>query len=275
MAELNARWHLTQRDLEYLVETLMPTASDVEEAAARLRSDETLLGAMLDDEDLFDHLLGDEDVLVRVSPWLFFAVLLRRAQRDMQEETFTVERRAGQKIHLFDADRVLDLLDQEPLRDYLVSMLASFTRIHSVTIPVRMRRGLWRRYRTNELNVDSMVRYCQAVDEEHRFSIYRRIGDACLFLSSMFPEHIESQYRYAASRQVRPSARGRVVASLEDHEEHGRAFYRLAAEHETARAEGLDEVLAALSEHFVLAEKPLAFVANRYLLFTRHKLFDV
>jgi hypothetical protein len=272
---MKARWNLSQRDLEYLVETLMPTAVDVEDSAARLRSDELLLSAMLDDEDLFDRLLGDEDVLVRVSPWFFFAVLLRRARRDMQQETFTVERRAGQKVHLFDADRVLDLLEQDSLRDYLVSMLASFTRIHHVTIPVRVRQGVWRRYRTNELDIDSMMRYCQAVDEEHRFSIYRRIGDACLFMSSMFPEHIESRYRYASSRQVRPGSRGRVVASLEEYEEHGRAFYRLAAEHETARAEGLDEVLAVLSEHFVLAEKPLTFVANRYLLFTRHKLFDV
>ena len=272
---MKAGWGLTQRDLEYLVETLMPTALDVEDAAARLRADETLLDAMLDDPDLFDRLLGDEDVLVRVSPWFFFAVLLRRAQHDMRQETFTVERRAGQKVHLFDADRVLDLLEQAELRDYLATMLASFTRIHQVTIPVRVRRGVWRRYRTNELDVDSMMRYCQGVDEEHRFSIYRRIGDACLFMSSMFPEHIESQYRYASSRQVRPGARGRLVASLEEYEAHGRAFYRLAAEHETARVEGLDEVLAMLSEHFVLAEKPLTFVANRYLLFTRHKLFDV
>jgi hypothetical protein len=65
------------------------------------------------------------------------------------------------------------------------------------------------------------------------------------------------------------------VASLEEYEAHGRAFYRLAAEHETARREGLDEVLAILSENFVLAEKPLTFVANRYLQFVRHKLFDV
>jgi hypothetical protein len=275
MAGMNPTWSLTQHDLEYLVETLMPMALDVEDAAARLRSDEMLLEAMLDDEDLFDRLLGDEDVLVRVSPWLFFAVLLRRARRDMEQETYTVERRAGQKVHLFDADQVLDLLDQDSLRDYLVSMLASFTRIHQVTIPVRVRQGLWRRYRTNDLDVDSMMRYCQAVDEEHRFSVYRRIGDACLFMSSMFPEHIESRYRYAASRQVRPGSRGRIVASLEEYEAQGRTFYRLAAEHKTARAEGLEEVLATLSEHFVLAEKPLTFVANRYLLFTRHSLFDV
>jgi hypothetical protein len=39
--------------------------------------------------------------------------------------------------------------------------------------------------------------------------------------------------------------------------------------------EDLDHVLATLSERFVLAGKPLAFIANRYLRFNRHKLFEV
>jgi hypothetical protein len=268
-------WRLSQHDLIFLVETLMPLTEDVEEAANRIRSDRMLLEAMLDDDELFQRLLGDEEVLVQVSPWFFFAVLLRRAQRDMQQETYTVERRARQKVHLFDTDLVLELLEQDRLRDYLASMLASFTRITSVTIPVRVRKGVWRRYRTNELDVDSMMRYCQTVDEAYRFDVYKRIGDACLFLAGMFPGHIDGQYRYPQSGKIRSRSRGRIVASLEEYEAHGRAFYRLAAEHETARAEGLVEVLATLSENFVLAEKPLTFVANRYLQFVRHKLFDV
>jgi hypothetical protein len=268
-------WHLSHQDLVFLVETLMPTTKDVEEAASRIQSDEMLLEAMLQDDDLFQRILGDEKVLVQVSPLLFFGVLLRRAQRDMQKETYTVEQRARQKVHLFDADLVLELLEQDPLRDYLALMLASFTRISSVTIPVRVRKGVWRRYRTNELDVDSMMRYCQTVDEAHRFGIYRRIGDACLFMAGMFPEYIENQYRYAQSRQIRPWSRGRIVASLEEYEAHGQAFYRLAAEHETARVEGLEEVLVTLSENFVLAEKPLAFLSRRYLHFVRQKLFNV
>lgn len=268
-------WQLSHRDLIFLVETLMPLTDDVDEAANRIRSDEMLLEAMLDDDELFQRLLGDEQVLVQVSPWFFFAVLLRRAQRDMQQETYTVERRDRQKVHLFDADLVLELLEQDALRDYLASMLASFTRITSVTIPVRVRKGVWRRYRTNELDVDSMMRYCQTIDEAYRFDVYKRIGDACLFLTGMFPGHIDGQHHYPQSGQIRPRNRGRIVASLEEYEAHGQAFYRLAAEHEMARAEGLAGVLATLSENFVLAEKPLTFMANRYLQFVRHKLFDV
>jgi hypothetical protein len=50
---------------------------------------------------------------------------------------------------------------------------------------------------------------------------------------------------------------------------------RLAAEHEQARVERLDNVLTTMSENFVLAEKPLAFLANRYLRFSRHSLFEL
>ena len=41
---------------------------------------------------LFQRLLSRDDILLRVSPWLFFYVLLRRARRDLQQEVFTVEK---------------------------------------------------------------------------------------------------------------------------------------------------------------------------------------
>jgi hypothetical protein len=269
------RWRLRRHDLRFMVETLMPGSRDREHAADLVRGDERLLEAMLDDDRLFERLMAEEEILVLVSPWLFFTVLLRRARRDLEQEAFTVERRHRQKVLLFDTDRVIQLLEQEPLRDYLAAMLASFTRVESVTVPVRVRKGIWRRYRASDLDVESLMRYCQAVDEEFRFEPYKRIADVCLFLAGMFPGYVEAQYRYPLSRQVRPRMRGRICASLEDYEAHGRAFYQLAAEHERARVEGLDEVLAALSESFVLAEKPLAFLGDRYLRFTRHRLFEV
>ena len=62
---------------------------------------------------------------------------------------------------------------------------------------------------------------------------------------------------------------------MEDYESYGRAFYQMAAEHELARREGLEEVLTTLSENFILAEKPLAFVTSRYLGFARQSLFGM
>ena len=159
--------------------------------------------------------------------------------------------------------------------DYLASMLASFTRVDNVTVRYQVREGVWRRFRTSELNVEGMMRVAQATEEPFRFEPYKRVADVCLFLTGMFPEYIEARHRYAVSGKVRPGVRGRMVVTREDYEAHGRAFYRLAAEHEMARMEGLDEVLETLSERFVLAEKPLRFLARRYLQFARHRLFDV
>jgi hypothetical protein len=268
-------WGLMRRDLLFMIETLMPGRDDREHTADLIRGDEELIEAMLDDDRLFRRLMGEDDILLWVSPWLFFTVLLRRAWRDLEREAFTVEQRHRQKVLLFDTDRVIELLEREALRDYLATMLASFTHIESVTVPVRVRKGIWRRYRTSDLDVEGMMRYCQALDEPFRFEPYRRIGDVCLFLTGMFPEYIEAQYRYPLSRQLRPRMKGRLCRSREDYEAHGRAFYRLAAEHETARAEGLDDVLTTLSENFILAEKPLAFLANRTLQFAKRRLFEL
>jgi len=269
------RERLQRRDLLFMVETLMPGVDDREDAAARIQADERTIEATLDDDRLFRRLMTGEEALLQVSPWLLFTVLLRRARRDLDLAAFTVERRDRLKVSLFDTDRVIQLLDHGPLRDYLAAMLASFTRIESVTVPVRVRKGIWRRYRINDLDVEGLMRYCQAVDEPFRFGPYKRIADACLFLAGMFPEYIDAQHRYPLSRRVRPRMRGRTLTSLEDYEAHGRAFYQLAAEHERARMERLDDVLSTLSDNFILAEKPLDFLANRYLRFARHRLFEL
>ena len=268
------RWGVTRGDLMFVLETLMPARDDREHIADVIQGDDSLIEAMLDDERLFRRLTGDEEAILRLSPWLFFSVLLRRAGRDLERERFTVELRDRQKVFLFDAPRVVELLRDASLRDYLAVMLASFVRVESATVRVRVRAGIWHRYRISELDVEGMIRYCGTLDTESRFAAYRRIGDVCLFLTGMFPEHIQAQRRYPHSGQLRPLARGRLLTTLEDYESHGQAFYRLASEHEMARGESLGDVLQRLSADFVLAEKALTFVANRYLQFVRYRLFE-
>jgi len=268
-------WNLRRRDIWFMVDTLMPQRRDKTHIVDAIQEDERFLEAMLDDDRLFERLVSGEEILLQVSPWLLFDVLLRRARQDLQAESFTMERRRLQKVILFDTDQVIDLLDDARLRDYLVTMMISFTRIESVTVRVRVRKNLWRRYRTSELDVEGLIRHSQAVDEALRFEPYRRIGDVCLFLSGLFPSAIETQYRYPLSGKLRPRARARICASLEDYEAHGRAFYRLASEHEMAEVHDLDAVLEALSERFILAEKALRFVAERYLGLIKHQVFEL
>ncbi len=144
-----------------------------------------------------------------------------------------------------------------------------------MTVLVEVRPGAWRGYRTHELDTEGMIRYSQTLDEAFRFAPHKRIAEVCLLLTGMFPEYLNSQTRYPQSGQLRPRRRGQVVQTIEEYESCGRAFYRLAAEHELAKREGLDETLLTLSERFILAEKVLTFLMNRYLQFTRYTLFDL
>ena len=265
----------SHRDLRFVVKTLLPERSDPEHVMTLLREDHTLLKAMLQDDRLFHGLMIDEEAFVSVSPRFFFQVLLLRARRDLEQELYTIERRQMQKVILFDANRVVALLADPAVNDYLAVMLASFTRINSTTIPIRVRQGVWHRLRVNDLDVDSLLRYAQILDEEYRFATYQRIGDACLFLTGLFPEYIGASQVYPHSKQPRPKLRGTLVHSFEDYEAYGRTFYHMAARHRRARKQGMVQILTTLSEQFILAEKPLAFIGERYLSLRKHHLFDL
>jgi len=264
---------ITRRDLQFILHTLDPGGINLESSINHLQARPAQLETMLDDERLFKKLIQDKEIFLRVSPWLFFTILLRRTRQELERKAFTVEQRDRQKVVLFDADQVAQLLEQEPVRDYLATMLASFTRVESVTTFVEVRRGVWRTYRTHEFDIEGMIRYSQNLEEAFRFATYQRIGDVCLFLAGVFPEHIRGQGRYPVSGEIRPRMRGRLLQKMEDYESYGRAFYRLAAEHDGARRAGVEPVLRTLSEDFILAEKPLTFLSNRYLGFIRSEMF--
>jgi hypothetical protein len=265
----------TDRDLLFVVKTLLPERSDPEAVVDLVRQDPSLLESMLEDDRLFQRLVADDEILLRVSPRFFFQVLLLRARRDLAREAYTLERRDLQSVALFDANEVVELLAQPAVCHYLATLLASFSRIHSATIPIRVAAGIWRRYRVNDLDVESLVRYAQVLDEQERFGTYQRIADACLFLSGIYPEFIQARQRYPYSGQPRARFRSSLLHSLEDYEAYGRAFYRLAAGHKQARIRGLDRILGTLSDRFILAEKPLALLAERYLVWRKHHVFGL
>lgn len=210
-------------------------------------------------------LMSTDSLTVTVSPRLLFEVLLRAARKEMATRTYTVERTARDKIPVFDAAEAFAFIQNDDILKYLASMLVSFTHIRSFTWPVRVRKGLWRRYRFNDMDIDSLLRFADTIDEERRFDIYKRTADLCLFTLGVFPEHASLALRSASAR--------RWGRSAEDYEEEGRRFYRLAARHPDARAAGLDHVLLRLHEEFHLATKPLSYISERYLQFRKGRVF--
>ena len=259
------RQEYSEADLEFVVGEAAPDAADKERLKALLREDKDFRTAMVGDERVFQRVMNDEGVAVRVSPALYFEVLLRRALTELEVATHTVELAGRQTIPVFDTGEVVELLGRAEVLDYLAKMLASFTRIHSYVSSVRVRRGVRRRVRYNDMDIDSLVRLCVAADEEHRFGYYKRIADVCLFVSGIFRGYATSGSSDGASGQRGASWAGQTRRSLEDYETEGRRFYGLAEKHPTARALDLSEVFGLLRRHFSSARKPLSFIAAQYL----------
>jgi len=274
MPHLNSRrLRLSDRDLDFLVETASPEVTDKPGLKQIITEDEDFRNTFIGDEKVFRRLMDDEEIFLKISPTLFFEILLRKAVNDLEQVSYTIEKTSTMRIPVFDTKDVVELLTKESLLIYLADMLSSFTKIESYTISFRVRKWVWKKIRFNDLDIFSLMSFCEAVEDDYRLGFYKRIADICLFILGIFPEYAERDYRYPFSGEVRPQIRGKARISPEDYEKEGRRFYRLAAEHQSAKELDLSEVFWALHGNFQRAKKPLNFIAEHYLQYRRHKLF--
>ena len=69
---------------------------------------------------------------------------------------------------------------------YLAEMLVSFVKINSFTIPIRVRKGVWRKFRFSDFDINSLIKYSQMIEQDQRYHPYKRIADICLFTIGIF-----------------------------------------------------------------------------------------
>ena len=264
----------SESDINFLVETADPSLLSKIDT---IKDDPDIIKVMMEHEAcrLFQRimLMNTETLLTTITPRFLFEVLLRTTRRELETQAYTVERTATQKIPVFDTPKVVSFLSNNFVLRYLADMLASFNRIESFTLPVRVRKGIWRKIRFNDMDIDSLLRFCQSVDKEHRFGYYKRIADLCLFILGIFPEYVITDFRHPSSSKARPRLFGRLRRSAEDYEEEGKRFYKLAGEHRDATVLDMTDVLCQLHENFYLAKKPLNFISEHFLQFRKEQLF--
>jgi len=264
---------LSDKDLDFLVETTSPGVIDKPKLKQILREDQKLRDTFIDDEKVFRRLMDEEEIFLKISPALFFEILLRRVARDLKEVRYTIEKTGTTKVPVFDTKNVAEFLSKEYLLDYLADMLASFTRIETYAFSIQVGKHIFENIRFNDLDMFSLMALCDEVEDEYRLGFYKRIADICLFILGIFPDYAEYDYRYPFSGQLRPQFRGKVRMGAEDYEKEGRKFYRLAAEHPSARELDLSDVFWTLHEEFPKAKKPLNFIAEHYLRYKRYRFF--
>ena len=262
--------YFTEVDLDFLIEEAAPQASNKVRLRQMILEEQEFRQAIVGDERVFQRVIRDEEIMVKISPALYFEILLRKASKELDLATYTVERIGKETIPVFDTSGVTGLLGQSRVLEYLAQMLASFTYIESYVRRVRVRRGIWRRIRYNDTDIDSLVQLCSTADEEDRLGYYKRIADVCLFVSSVFQEH--TYLGKGRGQATLPTAR-RMRRSMEDYEWEGKRFYGLAERHLAASLAGISGIFGVLREQFVYARKPLSFIASQYLHSSRAHLF--
>ena len=274
MPQLNLQgYKLSERDLDFLTETVSPDVSDKLRLRMIIMEDEDFRNTFIGDERVFRRVMDDDEIFLKISPSLFFEILLRKAVKDLEKASYTVEKTSTMKIPVFDTKDVVELLTRESLLTYLADMLSSFTRIESYAISFKARKGFWYKIRFNDLDVQSLMSFCEVVEDEYRLGFYKRIADMCLFIMGLFPDYVQRQHRYPFSGHLRPQTPGKSRISPEEYEEEGKRFYRLAAEQASAREMEISDIFWALHVNFQAAKKPLNFIAEHYLHYKRHMVF--
>ncbi len=264
---------LSEGDLDFLVETASPEVRDKGRLKKIIREDRDFRNSHVEDKKVFRKLMDEEETFMKISPTLFFEVLLRKAARSLEKTGYTIEKSKNLKIPIFDTQEVVEFLNREDLLLYLSEMLSSFTRVESYTISIMIRKGIWEKIRFRDLDILSLMKFSQIVDEPYRLGFYKRIADTCLFILGIFADYAERDYRYPSSGRVRPHIRGRLRIRPEDYAEEGQKFYKLAAEHPSARELHLEEIFWSLHRDFQKARKPLNFIADHYLRLRRNLFF--
>lgn len=254
---------LTESDLKFVVETVATRRRDHDHIVNLIRDKDDLLEPMLEDPKLVERLINELEVLVRVSPYLMFSVLLRRVRRDLEGQSFVLARDGrGKRIPVFEAAQAGELLGDPPMREYLAEMLCSFVRTNIAVLYRQEDRG-WRKCKFSDMDMDDMIALCQLVESQLKPRLYKRIADIALFLTGIYPDHASFFVRRPRSQDWR---------IVPDYEREGRRFYTLAAR-ETGPP-GPASVFENLAEKFTLAREALNTLSDFYLKPLRAKYFD-
>jgi len=261
---------LSDADLAFIVDG-PSSVDDLMGLRQSLAIDESRRAEVLGDDQLFQRVLAMEDTLVRISPRLFFEVLLRRAIHDITRAVHVLERAGRDRVPLFVGEREVQAISRPVVIDYLAEMLASFTKINSHTARVRVRRGVWRKSRYNDLDVPSLLRLASEGDETRRMAVLQRAGDASLLILGVFSDFAASAIRYPGTGTLR---RRRARLTTEEYENVAGRAYKLVADDPATDTSNV-EPLRVLSDHVIDAKRPLVYLAENYLRLHPGNLFGM
>ena len=118
---------LSDADLAFVSDDEQRRWPEGNELRLSLAHDEQLRSEVLGADRLFRRILNLDDALIRVSPRLFFEVLLRRAVLELRKAAHVREWTGTERVPVFIGEGEVQAVAQPAVIDYLSDMLASFT----------------------------------------------------------------------------------------------------------------------------------------------------
>jgi hypothetical protein len=213
----NCRAQFTAADFEFLA-SVLPSRAGQAQGLVRILEDGDSVDLLLDHPNLFRAVLDLRSCL-RVSLRFYFYVLVRHAL--LREE-----------IH--DRD----------VADYVAEVLAEFSLLQ------RLRSPNPRDERHLEY-MHEMLEALERMEEEERFAMQAHIGNYALFLSGIFPGHLQRR----VERRAAPGFRF--------YEELGASHFTLAGHHHIARRMDMASVLMTLGRAFHVTRLALNHLSEK------------
>ncbi|MBW3602882.1 MAG: hypothetical protein KY434_09325 [Actinobacteria bacterium] len=282
--------HLTPGDWTLLARAGGLSGRDTADAVAWLRARPSDTERLLASEPVARAVLGtgepdEPDPLLRASPFLVFAVAVHRGVAELASATY-VREWAGprQRIPVLGADDLRSFLDDAQRRLFLVELLASYTHVASGSTWTRTRHG-WRRQRFSELDLVRLASRLDVVPEVEHAGVYRRLGDLCLFLTGVFPDHTAARgfrpldVQRLGRAAAAPGGGAGLVEAMETRggvgllEQLGARWYHLATQATAGPLTGTMQVVGAVADRFGEARRVLNHLTDRYLFPVRPDWF--
>ena len=100
---------LSDRDLGFLIDTVSPEVRDKHTLRQILVQDRDFRNKFVADKKVFKRVIRDDEVFLKISPNLFFEILLRKTIQDFEKLSYTFEKSGRLRIPIFDSENLVSL----------------------------------------------------------------------------------------------------------------------------------------------------------------------
>ena len=85
--------NLLDSDLDFIIREAAPDFSDKEKLKQIIREDDGFRKALVGDERVFRRVMADEEIFLKISPALYFEILLRKTLKELGKKPHYRENR--------------------------------------------------------------------------------------------------------------------------------------------------------------------------------------